>query len=118
MAEELELLRQQLAEVTANLAERDATLAERDATVATERALRMSAETAAQGGTAVRRGRPTKQERRYGGGAWLQHRQYDFGGQQEQRLLCAWLVCSCMEWAVLRKAWYIWYLVYIIRQKH
>ena len=68
MAEEIELLRQQLAEVTTNLAERDATLADRDATladrdatVATERALRMSAEAAAQGDTAGRSGRPIQQ---------------------------------------------------------
>ena len=65
MAVESELLRKQLAEVTNNLAERhatladrDATVAERDATVATERALRMPAEAAAQGGTAGRSGRP------------------------------------------------------------
>ena len=44
-----------------NLAERDATLANRDATVATERALRMSAEEAAQGVTAGRSGRPIQQ---------------------------------------------------------
>ena len=68
MAEEAELLRQQLEEVSINLAQRDATLAERDATVAerdaalsVERALRMSAEAAVQSGTAGRSGRPMQQ---------------------------------------------------------
>ena len=61
MAQEIELLRQQLAVVTTYLAERDATLIERDATPPTERALRISAEAAAQGDTAGRSGRPIQQ---------------------------------------------------------
>ena len=61
MAEEIELLRLQLAEVTTNLAERDATLTDRDATVATEKALRVSAGAAAQGDHAGRSWRPIQQ---------------------------------------------------------
>ena len=68
MAEEAELLQQQLEEVSINLAQRDVTLAERDATVAerdaalsAERALRMSTEAAVQSGTARGSGRPMQQ---------------------------------------------------------
>ena len=68
MAEEAELLRQQLEEVpivlpqrNATLAEQDTTVAERDAALSAERALRMSAEAAVQSATAGGSGRPMQQ---------------------------------------------------------
>ena len=61
MAEENELLRQQLEQVPMNLAERNATMAERDVTLAAERALRLSAEAGVQERTGGRSGQPMQQ---------------------------------------------------------